>query len=158
MIKVMKAEIKDAKELLKIQKAAFEKYAQIYGDFDSNPYNMDLQRMEFNINYRFGNYIKIMDDEKIIGGLFAFMLDDPKIVKIAQFYILEEYQHHGIGHKVLSDFMASGEIVDVWYADTIMQEEQNVAFYKSLGFEIIDLEEEHEGLVFATFMKKKNAA
>ena len=39
-----------------------------------------------------------------------------------------------------------------------MQEEQNVAFYKSLGFEIIDLEEEHEGLVFATFMKKKNAA
>ena len=42
--KNQKAEIKDAKELLKIQKAAFEKYAQIYGDFDSNPYNMDLQR------------------------------------------------------------------------------------------------------------------
>lgn len=35
-----------------------------------------------------------------------------------------------------------------------MQEEYNLEFYRHLGFEIIDEEEEHEGLTFVTLMKK----
>ena len=42
MVKMMKAQIEDAPILLQIQKEAFIKYAKKYGDFESNPYHMDL--------------------------------------------------------------------------------------------------------------------
>ena len=140
--------------MLNVQKASFEKYFDKYGEFDSNPYNMVLSRMEFNIKYRFGRYEKMVVDGKIIGGIFAFELDEPSIKKIAQFYVLPEYQNLGYGRKAMKEFMDSDPNVKKWYVDTILQEDTNVAFYQSFGFEIIDEEEEHEGLTFVTLLKK----
>ena len=76
MIKLLKVQLEDAKIMLKIQKEAFKKYADKYGDFDTNPYHMSLHRMEFNIKYRFGQYYKIIDCDKneIIGGIFGILL------------------------------------------------------------------------------------
>lgn len=152
-MKLVKATLEDAKILLEIQKQSFEKYAIKYGDFDSNPYNMDLHRMEFNIKYRFGRYEKIMLDGKIIGGIFAFDLDDTAVKKIAQAYILPEYQQSGIGKDALTAFINTDPKVKKWYVDTILEEEYNVEFYLKLGFEIIDEEEEHAGLTFITLQK-----
>ncbi len=158
MIKMEKAELSDAKILLEVQKEAFLKYAQKYGDFDSNPYHMDLHRMEFNIKYHYGQYYKLLDENTlaIIGGLFCFELDEKPIMKIAQFYLKSEYQHLGYGTFILNELFNRNPEVKTWYVDTIMQEEYNVEFYQHLGFEIIDVEEEHEGLSFVTFMKKTN--
>ena len=156
MIKIEKALIEDAKILLEVQKNAFKKYALKYGDFDSNPYNMSLHRMEFNIKYRFGQYYKVIDEEngEIIGGIFGFELDQKEIMKIAQFYLLDKYQSLGYGSMVLKYFIDNNNQVEKWYVDTILQEEYNVEFYKHAGFEIID-EEEHEGLTFVTLLKKR---
>lgn len=156
MIEMLQAELSDAQKLLEVQKESFAVYAKRYGDFDSNPYYMDLHRMEFNIKYRFGQYYKLLDKEKkeIIGGLFCFELEEKETMKIAQFYFLEPYQHLGYGSDVLKKLFALHPQVKKWYVDTIMQEEYNVEFYQHLGFEIIDEEEEHEGLTFVTFFKK----
>ena len=104
MVKMLKALESDAEKLLEIQQKAFIVYSQKYGDFDSNPYHMDLHRMQFNIKYRYGQYYKLLDsnDDKIIGGLFCFELDQKEILKIAQFYLLEPYQHLGYGTYVLN--------------------------------------------------------
>lgn len=157
MIKIEKALIEDAKNLLDVQKKAFKKYAIKYGEFDSNPYNMSLHRMEFNIKYRFGQYYKVIETTKneIIGGIFGFELDQKEIMKIAQFYLLDDYQSLGYGSSVLKYFIESNPQVEKWYVDTILQEEYNVEFYKHAGFEIIDEEEEHEGLTFVTLLKKR---
>ena len=153
-IKLVKATLEDARVMLEIQKQAFEKYALKYGDFDSNPYDMDLHRMEFNIKYRLGRYEKITIDEEIIGGIFAFELDEAEVKKIAQFYILPGYQKLGYGKKAFEEFLKSDANVKKWYIDTILQEDANVKFYQEFGFEIIDEEEEHEGLTFVTLLKK----
>lgn len=156
MIEMLRAELQDAQKLLEVQRESFAIYAERYGDFESNPYYMDLHRMKFNINYRFGQYYKLIDKdtEEIIGGLFCFELDEKETMKIAQFYFLEPYQHLGYGSDVLKKLFTIHPQVKKWYVDTIMQEEYNVEFYKHLGFEIIDEEEEHEGLTFVTFLKK----
>lgn len=156
MVNVLPALGKDAKELLEIQKKCFKKYSDIYGDFDSNPYHMTLHRMEFNLRYKYGAYYKIVDfvTEKIVGGIFIFELDDPSVMKIAQFYLDESYQHIGIGSMVLQNVLKKHSDVKLWYVDTILQEDYNVNFYKHLGFEEIDFEEEHEGLTFITLLKK----
>ena len=158
MVNILPALGKDAKELLEVQKNCFEKYSEIYGDFDSNPYHMTLHRMEFNLRYKFGKYYKIVDfvTERIVGGIFIFELDDPKVMKIAQFYLEEDYQHLGIGTMVLQSVLQKHSDVKLWYVDTILQEDYNVEFYKHLGFEEIDSEEEHEGLTFITLQKKIN--
>lgn len=158
MIKMERAVLSDAQELLKIQHDAFKTYADKYGDFESNPYHMSLHRMEFNINYRFGQYYKIIDDQtnQVIGGIFGFELEQPEIMKIAQFYLNKDYRGQGYGTEALSFFLNHNQQVKTWYVDTIMQEEYNVEFYHQLGFNIIDEEEEHEGLTFVTMMKKVN--
>ncbi len=153
-IKLEKAELEDARIMLEIQKQSFEKYALKYGDFDSNPYDMDLHRMEFNIKYRLGRYEKITIDEEIIGGIFAFELDEEEVKKIAQFYILPGYQKLGYGKKAFEEFLKTDPKVKKWFVDTILQEDANVKFYTDFGFEIIDEEEEHEGLTFVTLLKK----
>ena len=118
---------------------------------------MSLHRMEFNIKYRFGQYYKVIETTKneIIGGIFGFELDQKEIMKIAQFYLLDGYQSLGYGSMVLKYFIDSNPQVEKWYVDTILQEEYNVEFYKHAGFEIIDEEEEHEGLTFVTLLKKR---
>lgn len=156
MVKMLRATLADAIALLALQKEVFKPYSDKYGDFDSNPYHMDLHRMEFNIKYRYGQYYKIIDEEKdeIIGGIFAFELDEQPIMKIAQFYFKKEYQHLGYGTAILNELFNLNPNVRKWYVDTIMQEEYNVKFYQHLGFVEIDYEEEHEGLTFVTLLKK----
>lgn len=156
MLVMKKASVEDAVKLLIVQYESFIIYAEKYGDFDSNPYHMTLERMHFNIKYRFGQYYKIVDDEtdEIVGGIFGFELDKPSIMKIAQFYLKDVYRSKGYGQKIIEDFIAMNEKVEMWYVDTILQEEYNVEFYKKVGFEIIDEEEEHEGLTFVTLLKK----
>ena len=39
------AAAEDAVELLELQKKAFKKYSDKYGDFDSNPYHMNEKRI-----------------------------------------------------------------------------------------------------------------
>lgn len=156
-MKVEKAMLEDAKELLNVQKKAFKKYVDKYGEFDSNPYHMSLHRMEFNIKYPYGKYYKIIDEDtnQIIGGIFGFEVDKKEVMQIGQFYLLEEYQAKGYGKEVLNFFLESNPQVEKFYLDTILQEAYNVDFYKHFGFEIIDYEEEHEGLTFVTLLKNK---
>lgn len=147
---------KDATELLELQKKAFKKYSEKYGDFESNPYHMSEKRILFSINYRFGKYYKIInnDNNELIGGIFGFLIDEQDMVKIAQFYLKEEYRSLGLGKEVLTGIFKEYSNIKKWYVDTILEEEYNVRFYQQLGFEIIDYEEEHKGLTFVTLMKK----
>lgn len=156
MIIMKKALVEDAVKLLIVQYESFIVYAEKYGDFDSNPYHMTLERMHFNIKYRFGQYYKLVDEDtaEIVGGLFAFELDKPNIMKIAQFYLKDKYRSLGYGQKMINQLIEKNPQVETWYVDTILQEEYNVEFYKKVGFEIIDEEEEHEGLTFVTLVKK----
>ena len=167
-LRLEKAKIKDAHELLNLQKMAFKKYLDKYGPMDYNPYNMSLHRMEFNIRYRLGDYQKIILNDELIGGIFAFSLDDSidmisedsesieksksqsSVWKLAQLYINPKYEHLGIGSKMIEEYFKLHSDVKEWYTDTILQEEDNVKFYKKHGFEVIDIEDEHEGLSFAT--------
>lgn len=155
-VELIVATEKDATELLELQKKAFKKYSEKYGDFESNPYHMSEKRILFSINYRFGKYYKIInnDNNELIGGIFGFLIDEQDMVKIAQFYLKEEYRSLGLGKEVLNGIFKEYSNIKKWYVDTILEEEYNVRFYQQLGFEIIDYEEEHKGLTFVTLMKK----
>ena len=157
MVNLEKALVKDAKELLAVQKKCFENYSIKYGDFESNPYHMTLHRMEFNLKYKFGNYYKVVDfqTDKIIGGIFIFELDNPNIMQIAQFYIFEEYRNMGIGKMIFEAVLDKHSNVHTWYVDTILEEDHNVNFYKKAGFIELEREEEHKGLSFVTLIKKR---
>jgi GNAT superfamily N-acetyltransferase len=144
----------DAKVMQKVQKASFKKYIDKYGHFEDNPYDMSISRMRFNIGYRLGKYYKIIENDVIIGGIFGFLLDEEDSMKIAQFYILPEYQHKGIGQEALAFFISSQPQINVWVADTIYQEQDNMNFYQKNGFSVIDLEEYADNLSFATLIRK----
>lgn len=154
VVHLEKAKVKDAHDLLAIQKDAFKSYIDKYGKFDTNPYYMTLHRMEFNIKYRLGDYQKIMLNDTLVGAIFAFELDESSAWKIAQLYVTPSFEDQGIGSIAIEQFFKLHPEVKEWYADTILQEKQNIDFYHKHNFEIIDLEEEQEGLTFATLVRK----
>ena len=115
-------------------KQAFKKYRDKYGEFDSNPYNMSLHRMEFNVKYQFGKYYKVIDVDtnKIIGGIFGFELDQKDVMKIAQFYLLDNYQSLGYGSSVLKYFIENRwGIENQSAADYIVAEKNLVIVWQS---------------------------
>lgn len=142
----------DLDELYKLQKECFKIYDDKYGYFDTNPYHMDKDLLKFNINYRYGKYYKIIVDNKIIGGIFYFMLDDG-LYKIAQFYLQEDYRRQGIGSYVMNEILKDQD-VKVFKVDTIYEEKANVSFYLKFGFKEIEREIEKEGLTFIVFERK----
>ena len=105
----------------------------------------------YNKNYVYAN----IDVGGIIGGIFIFELDNPNIMQIAQFYIVEEYRHMGIGRMIFEAVLDKHSNVHTWYVDTILEEDHNVNFYKQAGFVELEKEEEHEGLSFITLIKKR---
>lgn len=149
------ATLDDAEDLLRVQQESFYEYIEKYGHFEDNPYDMTLHRIKFNINYRLGKYYKIVVDNKIVGGLFCFLLDRDDMMKIAQFYLLPEYQSQGLGQKVLSQIFENHYDIKCWVVDTIYQETKNVKFYEKMGFEIVDVEDADEELSFVTMMLKR---
>ena len=69
---------KDAADLLELQKKAFKKYSEKYGDFESNPYHMSEKRILFSINYRYGKYYKIINNSFLKNTFFPITIIEYK--------------------------------------------------------------------------------
>jgi N-acetylglutamate synthase-like GNAT family acetyltransferase len=154
-MKIELATLEDAERLWEVQKAAFYEYIEKYGHFEDNPYDMTFDRIKFNINYHLGKYYKIIKDDQIIGGVFGFLLDRDDMMKIAQFYLLPDYQAQHLGEEALKYVLDIHQEIKVWVVDTIYQETRNIHFYEKLGFQMVDVEAVDEDLSFATLIYKR---
>jgi RimJ/RimL family protein N-acetyltransferase len=129
MISIEKATDVDAEEMIKCKIDAFREEVILYGfgppDYDSLEELIKLIKEE--------NYFKILDNEKIIGGIRVRDNGEGQYW-IGTIYIYSTNQNNGIGTKVMNLLFNEFEDSKKWYLETSYLSFRNQHFYEKMGF------------------------
>ncbi len=133
-IKLLRANINDAKELHTMQIKSFKELLDKYQDFDINPGNESIEKIEMRLKQNFTYFYYILVDLQKAGAIR--IVDKKEIGKkkrISPLFILPEFQGQGIAQKAI---ILSEEIhgKEKWELETILQEPKNCHLYEKLGY------------------------
>lgn len=129
MICIQKAKDEDAKDIIKCKIDAFREEVKLYGfgppDYDSLEGMIKLIKEE--------NYFKILDKEKIIGGIRVRDNGEGQYW-IGAIYIYMISQNKGVGTKVMKLLFDEFKDAKKWSLETSYLNFRNHHFYEKLGF------------------------
>ena len=132
-VTLRKAILNDAKIIHNMQIKTFMPYLDKYQDFDTNPANEPLEKIEFRLNLQLIDYYLICNDYVAIGAIRIYKREENHY-KIGIIFILPEYQGRGIGQNVFRMIEEIYPEVSVWELDTIKQELGLCHLYEKIGY------------------------
>ena len=156
-VKLLRANISDAKEIHTMQLEAFKELLEKYQDFDTSPGNESLERVEARLKQDFTFYYFICIGQQKVG---AIRIVDKKEVggnkRISPLFILPEFQGKGIAQEAirLCEELHGNEN---WELDTILQEPKNCHLYEKMGYRQTGKTEVINERLTLTFYEKKEA-
>ena len=133
-IKLLRANIDDVKELHTMQIKAFKALLDKYQDFELNPGNESIEKVEMRLKQSFTYFYFILAGIHKVG---AIRVVDKKEVgkkkRISPLFILPEYRGQGIAQKAI---LLCEEIhgTEEWQLETILQEPKNCYLYEKMGY------------------------
>ena len=124
----------DAETIWRMQVKAFTPLLERYQDFDTNPANEPLERVERRVTQPETFFYIIMADDEPVG---AIRVVDPKdgaaAKRISPLFVLPEYQGKGVAQAAMmeAERIHGGEN---WMFQTILQEAGNCHLYEKMGY------------------------
>lgn len=134
-IKLLRANIEDAKELHRMQIKSFKELLDKYQDFDINPGNESLDKIEMRLKQHFTYFYFICMDSQKVGAIR--IVDKKEIGKkkrISPLFILPEFRGQGIAQKAIQ-LCEELHGKEEWCLETILQEQKNCYLYEKLGYQ-----------------------
>lgn len=133
-VKLLRASISDAKEIHAMQIESFKELLEKYQDFDTNPGNESVERVEARLKQDFTFYYFICVGQQKVG---AIRIVDQKEVgknkRISPLFILPEFQGKGIAQEAIR-LCEEVHGSENWELDTILQEPKNCHLYEKMGY------------------------
>lgn len=133
-LKLLRANEKDAKELHAMQIKAFGELFAKYQDFDTNPANESMEKVELRLQQEFTYYYFICLGQQKAG---AVRIVDKKEAgrnkRISPIFILPEFQGRGIAQEAIrlcEEIHGKKE----WELETILQEQKNCHLYEKMEY------------------------
>ena len=96
---IERAKIKDAKEILDLQKLAYESEAEIYNDYTIPPLTQTLE--EIRTDFESHLFLKASADRRIIGSVRAHTRQETCL--IGRLIVHPDFQNQGIGTKLMTE-------------------------------------------------------
>lgn len=133
-VRLVRANMDNAKEIHAMQVEAFRKLLEKYQDFDTNPGNESLEKVEERLRQDFTFYYFICVGQQKAG---AIRIVDKKKAgeskRISPVFVLPEFRGKGIAQKAirLCEEIHGNEN---WELDTILQEPGNCHLYEKMGY------------------------
>ena len=142
----------DAKEILRIQKAAFQSEAEIHDNFNIPPLVQTIDSMKTDFS-RFEFY-KAIHENTIVGAIKVQLADKHKL-RIGRLVVDPDYQNRGIGKFMMSEIEKKYKFVKIFELFTGEKSKRNIQFYKSMGYQITEYfhEPEHENILLVKMVK-----
>ena len=130
---IEKATVKDAEELLALQKLAYRSEAEIYHDFSLPPLVQTLEGMKKDfVNQLF---LKAVTEEgRILGSVRAYAKEGT--CYIGRLIVHPDFQSQGIGTKLLNGMEGVFNTCQRFELFTGDQSERNLRLYQKLGYKI----------------------
>lgn len=134
-VTLLRANINDAKELHSMQVEAFQELLEKYQDFDTNPGNESVEKVEMRLKSDFTYFYFICIGQQKVGAIrIVDTKTKGKNKKSSPLFILPEFQGKGIAQKAirLCEEIHGNEN---WELDTILQEPKNCHLYEKMGYQ-----------------------
>ena len=131
-IELIKATLKDTKEIWEMQVKAFKKLLDKYQDFETNPASEPISNIEMRLKQNFTFFYFICVDNKKVGAI-RIVDHREENKRISPIFIVPEYRNKGIAQeaiKICEEIHGNNN----WELSTILQEKGNCYLYEKLGY------------------------
>ena len=132
-MKLIRATKKDANIIWNMQIEAFSELLSRYKDYDTNPGNESLERIEAKLSQPHTYFYYIMVENNIVGAIRIVDLKDSSRKRIAPLFVLKNYRNKGYAQLAIKEVEKIHGSND-WKLDTILQEEGNCHLYEKMGY------------------------
>lgn len=129
-----RANIGNAKEIHAMQVEAFKELLEKYQDFDTNPGNESVEKVEMRLKQDFTFFYFICIGQKKVGAIrIVDQKEEGKNKRISPLFILPEFQGRGIAQEAIRLCEELHGSVN-WELGTILQEPKNCHLYEKMGY------------------------
>ena len=133
-IELIRASLKDAKEIWEIQVKSFKNFLDKYQDFETNPANEPISNVEMRLKQNFTFFYFIFVDNKKVGAIRVVDYKErDRNKRISPIFVLPEYRNKGIAQsaiKICEEIHGNTN----WELSTILEEKGNCYLYEKLGY------------------------
>ncbi len=133
-IKLVRATIKDAEKLWKMQVDSFMSLYEKYKDTDTSPATEPMEKVIWRLEQRNTYFYFIMTDDIYVGAIR--IIDDKKEnirKRISPLFILPAFRNRGLAQRAIIEAEKIHGDTN-WSLDTILQEKGNCALYEKMGY------------------------
>lgn len=156
-LKLARANIDNAKEIHAMQTEAFKELLEKYQDYDTNPANESVEKVEVRLKQDFTFYYFICIGQQKVGVIrIVDKKEAGKNKRISPLFILPEFQGKGIAQKAIwlcEEMHGNGN----WELETILQESKNCHLYEKMGYRQTGKTKVINERLTLTFYEKKEA-
>ena len=149
MITFLRSERSDAKEILELQKLAYQEEARIYHDFFIPPLVQPLADLED--EYGTHLFLKVLWHRQIIGSVRAYTKDGT--CHIGRLIVHPDHQDRGIGTQLMHRIEAEFPDCHRFELFTGTRSEKNLGLYRKLGYRIFRYEKLNDNVELAYLEK-----
>ena len=133
-IELIRASLKDTKEIWKMQVKSFKNLLDKYQDFETNPASETILNVEMRLKQNFTFFYFIFIDNKKVGAIRVVDYKEKnKNKRISPLFILLEYRNKGIAQSVIKICEEIHGNTN-WELSTILEEKGNCYLYEKLGY------------------------
>ena len=133
-IELIRASLKDTKEIWKMQVKSFKNLLDKYQDFETNPASETILNVEMRLKQNFTFFYFIFIDNKKVGAIRVVDYKEKnKNKRISPLFILPEYRNKGIAQSVIKICEEIHGNTN-WDLSTILEEKGNCYLYEKLGY------------------------
>ena len=133
-IELIRASLKDTKEIWKMQVKSFKNLLDKYQDFETNPASETILNVEMRLKQNFTFFYFIFIDNKKVGAIRVVDYKEKNKNKIiSPLFILPEYRNKGIAQSVIKICEEIHGNTN-WELSTILEEKGNCYLYEKLGY------------------------
>ena len=153
MLKVMRANSRDADKLAQLSKQAFDNDIHYGAPGPGGPPGYDSAAWQSKM-MRMGEYYKVVRDGQTIGGVVVFR-KGVREYEVGRIFIAPEHQNQGIGQQVFEFLWEAYPLAKRWTLGTPMWNTRTRHFYKRVGFEEVG-EDGRGGVLFERYRSPLN--
>jgi ribosomal protein S18 acetylase RimI-like enzyme len=141
-MKIGKAQIDEAHDILKLQKIAYQSEAELHNDFTIPPLTQTLEEIKEDFTRQV--FLKAIIDNTIIGSVRAW--DDGGNCYIGRLIVHPAFQNQGIGARLLNEIESIFKDSKRFELFTGHRSDRNLYFYQKFGYKIFKTEKIHDNL------------
>lgn len=133
-IKLVRAGVKDAKRLHKMQVEAFSELYKKYRDFETSPAAEPVKKTAERLKQPFTYFYFILCDGETVGAIRVIDRKKQDVLKmISPIFVMPKYRNRGIAQRAISEAeRLHGDTG--WELNTILQEKGSCHLYEKLGY------------------------